>query len=68
MDNAKRFYDGTEMIINAFENKMFPLYHDHHEENRFEDEDEDDIRDGNGLINYKNALYFNFPKRKRYKW
>ena len=56
------------MIINAFENKIFPLYHDHHEENRFEDEDEDDIRDGNGLINYKNALYFNFPKRKRYKW
>ena len=38
------------MIINAFKNKIFPLYH---EENMLEDKDEDDFRDENGLINYK---------------
>ena len=38
------------MIINAFKNKIFPLYY---EENMLEDKDEDDIRDENGLVNYK---------------
>ena len=43
LENVKRFYDGREIIINAFKNKTFPLHHDYHEEGRFEDEDEDDI-------------------------
>ena len=42
LENVKRFYDGREMIINAFKNKIFPLYH---EENMFEDKGEDDIKD-----------------------
>ena len=34
------------MIINAFKSKILPPYH---EQNMFEDKDEDDIRDENGL-------------------
>ena len=34
-------------MINALENKIFPFYH---EENMFEDKDEGDIRDENGLM------------------
>ena len=49
-DNAKIFYDGREMIISAFKNKTFPF---HYEESRFEDEDENEIRDENELINRK---------------
>ena len=37
-------------MINALENKIFPFYH---EENMFEDKYEGDIRDENGLMNYK---------------
>ena len=44
MDNAEKFYDGRDMIINAFKNKIFPIYH---EENMFEVED--NIRDENRL-------------------
>ena len=50
LENVKRFYDGREVIINRFKNKIFPLYH---EENMFEDREEDDIRDKNGLTDYK---------------
>ena len=49
------------MIINAFKNKIFPLYH---EENMFEDKDEDDIKDENGLINYKKLERLIFSKRR----
>ena len=28
LKNVKRFYDGRKMIINAFKNKIFPLYHE----------------------------------------
>ena len=38
------------MIINAFKNKIFQLYH---KENMFEDKDENDIGDENGLISYE---------------
>ena len=61
MENVKRFYDGREMIINALKNKIFPLFH---EENMFEDKDEDDIRDENGLINYKKLEKLIFWKRR----
>ena len=42
LENIKRFYDGRKMIINAFKNKIFPLYH---EENLFEDKDKDYVKD-----------------------
>ena len=49
------------MIINAFKNKIFSLYL---EENMFEDKDEDDVKDENGLINYKKVERLNFSKRR----
>ena len=48
------------MIINAFKNKIFQLYH---KENMFEDKDENDIRDENGLINYKMLERLIFSRR-----
>ena len=50
----KNVYDGRNMIINAFKDKIFPFYH----ESRFEDKDKDKdhIRDENGLINYKSLI------------
>ena len=43
--------DGRDVTINAFKIKIFSLYH----ESRYEDidEDEDEIRDKNGIISYK---------------
>ena len=38
------------MIINAFKNEIFSFYH---EKSDFEDEDRNDIRDKNSLIDYK---------------
>ena len=38
------------MIITAFKNEIFPFYH---ERSEFEDEDKNDIRDENSLIDYK---------------
>ena len=40
--------DAREIIINAFKNKIIPLYY---EDDHFEGEDE--IRDENGFINYE---------------
>ena len=51
------------MIINAFKDKMFPLYH----ESRFEDKDEHEnkkIRDENGLINYQKLDRLSFLKER----
>ena len=61
LENVKRFYDGREMIINAFTNKIFPLYH---KENMSEDKDEDYIRDKNGLINCKKLERLIFSGRR----
>ena len=49
------------MIINAFKNKLFLLYL---EENIFDDKDEDDITDENGLISYKKLERLFFSKRR----
>ena len=38
------------MIINAFKNETYSFYH---EKSEFEDEDRNDIRDKNSLIDYK---------------
>ena len=61
LENVKRFYNGREIIINAFKNKIFPLCH---EKNIFEDKGEDDIRNKNSLINYKKLERLTFSKRR----
>ena len=38
-------------IIEGFKNKIFRIHHDD-EDSRFENNDENDIRDNNGLIDY----------------
>ena len=48
LTSAKNFYDGREMIVNAFKNKLFPLlsgtfYEDFKEEELSESEGEDEI-------------------------
>ena len=48
LGNVKKFYDEREIIINAFKNKIFPL---NYGENHFEDEENDDNRNENNLIN-----------------
>ena len=58
LDNVKSFYDGRNMIINAFKDKIFSLYH----ESRVEDKD--DIRDENGLINYQKLDRLIFLKER----
>ena len=52
LDNVKNFYKGREKIIEKFKNKIFPIYHDD-KDSRFEENDKNDIRDNNGLIDYK---------------
>ena len=53
LNNAKNFYDGREMIINAFKEKIFPLndedgyFEDEGVHRGDEDEDEDDLDDLN---------------------
>ena len=42
MDNVEKFYDGREIIINEFKNKIFPL---NYEESHFQNEDKDDVKD-----------------------
>ena len=58
LDDVKNFYDGRNMIINAFKDKIFSLYH----ESRVEDKD--DIRDENGLINYQKLDRLIFLKER----
>ena len=62
LDNAKNFYKG-EKIIEGFKNKIFSIYHDD-EHSRLEDDDENDIKDNNGLIDYKKLeRLINFKRR-----
>ena len=62
LDNVKKIYDGRDMIIDAFKDKIFVLYR----EGRFEgkDEDEDEIKDENGLINYQMRDRLSFLKKR----
>ena len=50
LDNARRFHNRREMITIAFKNEIFPFYH---EKIEFKEEDKNDIRDENSLIDYK---------------
>ena len=52
LDNAKNFYKGKEKIIQVFKNEIF-LIHCDDEDRRFKDNDENDIRDNNGLIDFE---------------
>ena len=62
LDNVKKFYDGRDMINDAFKDKIFV----HYREGRFEgkDEDEDEIKDENGLINYQMRDRLSFLKKR----
>ena len=50
--NAKKFYDGREMIINAFKNKTSPHSTEHffQDEDKDEDEDEDEFDTPRGKL------------------
>ena len=52
LNNENNFYKGREKIIEGFKNRIFSFHHDD-EDSIFEDNDENDIRDNNGLIDYK---------------
>ena len=63
LDNAKNFYKGREKIIEGFKNRIFPLNHEDDdkfkEQARYEEQIKD-IRNENGLIDYKmfmNLIY-----------
>ena len=61
---VKRFYNGREMIVEAVKNKIFPLYC----KKRFEDNDGDkNVRDENGLIDYKKVNRLISLKKKEIK-
>ena len=49
VDNASKFYEGREKIINGFKNGVFPFYYDkdHEEWMEFEKEEEEIITDVN---------------------
>ena len=56
LDNAKIFYEGREKIIKGFKDGIFPLNYDgaFEEEASFEEEEEEkNIRNENGLIDYQ---------------
>ena len=56
LDNAKKFYEGREKIIKGFKDKIFPLNHDDvvEEQARYEEE-ENNIKNENGPIDYNNS-------------
>ena len=53
LNNAKYFYKGREKIIEGFKNGIFPLnYNEEEGQTRYEEE-ENNIRNKNGLIDYE---------------
>ena len=53
LNNTKNFYKGREKIIEGFKNGIFSLNYDEQEKQEHKDKEEENIRDGNGLIDYK---------------
>ena len=53
LNNTKNFYKGGEKIIEGFKNGIFSLNYDEQEKQEHKDKEEENIRDGNGLIDYK---------------
>ena len=65
LDNAGRFYNGQEMVVKAFKNEIVPFYHG----KGFEDKDEDkNVRDEYGLIDYNKLNRLISFKKKRHQW
>ena len=58
LDNAKNFYEGREKIIKGFKDRIFPLKYD----DEFEEE-EKNIRNESGLIDYKKFLKLIYLKQ-----
>ena len=54
LNNAKKYYKGREKNIEGFKNGIFSLNYDEREEQELRDkEEENKIRNENGLIDYK---------------
>ena len=57
LDNAKNFSKGREKIIEGFKNGIFPLnYDDEFEEEERHEKEIKNIRNENGLVDYKKFL------------
>ena len=61
LDNAKKLYDGSKIIIDAFKNKVFPFERKYPED---EYEYENEYKDENGHINF-NRLANLFYRKER---
>ena len=75
VDNASKFYEGREKIIEGFKNGVFSFYYDRDNEERmkFEEEEEEEknklmemveIEDDNRESNHLGSKYFFVPKLK----
>ena len=53
LNNAKKFYKGREKITEGFKNGIFPLSYDEEREQTRYKEEENNIRNENGLIDYE---------------
>ena len=57
LNNAKNFYEGREKIIKGFKDGIFLLnYDDAFEEAKQKEEEEENIRNKNGLIDYDKLM------------
>ena len=66
--NIKKFYKGREKIIEGFKNEIFPLNYDAEEkQTRYEEEEENSIRNENGLIDYERLERSRIIARKNEK-
>ena len=63
LDNVNIFYKGRAKIIEEFKNEIFLVHYDD-QDSRFKDNDEYDIRDNNGLIDYEKLNRLVNLKRK----
>ena len=46
IDNASKFYEGRNKIIEGFKNKVFPLYYNRYREQRMKSEEEEEEEQG----------------------
>ena len=65
LNNAKKFYKGREKVIDGFKNGIFPLSYDQREGQEFRNkEEENKMRNKNGLIDYKKLNRLINPKNR----
>ena len=68
VDNGKKIYKGRERIIEGFKTETFLLNYDKEEEQELRGkEEEKNIRDENGLIDYKRLERLTDFKRQRHE-